>query len=118
MTGYAKWIWLDHKIYPNLQLSSIYYFTPDKMKYKFGVAAFKKEYKFDKVIKYAEIEAFGDTRCYLWQNDEFVGYFTCPAGGDAKMPYQYSTIYKVEINKPSIELLARVQLTNIAEFDK
>jgi len=117
MTENAKWIWLDRNIYPNLQLSSIYYFTPDKMKYKFGVAAFQKEYRFEKVIKFAEIEAFGDTRCYLWQNDEFVGYFTCPAGGDANMPYQYSTRYQVEINQPFIHFLARVQLTNVAEFD-
>ena len=117
MTEYAKWIWLDKKIYPNLQLSSIYFFSADRMKYKFGVAAFKREYRFDKIIKYAEIEAFGDTRCYLWQNGEFVGYFTCPAGGDAEMPYQYSNVYKVEINRPSVEFLARVQLTNITELD-
>jgi len=113
----AKWIWLDPKIYPYLQESAIGYFDPHRTKYKFGVAAFRKEFRFEKKIKYAEIEAYGDTRCYLWQNDTFVGYFTCPTGGDTEMPCQYSTQYKVEVNQPYIHFLARVQLTNTVELD-
>lgn len=117
MTENAKFIWLDKEMYPLLQESSVSVFSADRKKYRFGVAAFKKSFEFDKKILSAEIEVFGDTRYYLWQNGNFVGTGPCPAGGDYKMPYQYSSKFQVDINKESVDFFARVQLTPTVQTD-
>ena len=117
MTKDAKFIWLDKEKYPLLQDSCVSIFSKDRKKYRYGVAAFKKIYEFDKKIKSAEIEVFGDTRFYLWTNSDFVGTGPCPTGGDYEMPYQYSSKYDLDIDKNSIEFYARVQLTPTQQTD-
>ena len=117
MTENAKFIWLSKELYPNLQESSIGFFAAEKKKYQFGVAAFKKGFEFDKNIKYAEIEVFGDTRYYLWTNSIFVGTGPCPTAGDFDMPTQYSSKYIVEVGSKSIDFFARVQLTPTVQTD-
>ena len=113
----AKFIWISKSIYPYLQKSSISVFSADRKKYRFGVAAFKKGFVFEKKIKTAEIEVFGDTRYYLWQNKSFVGTGPCPTCGDFNMPIQYSDRYIVDMDSYEIDFYARVQLTPTAEFD-
>ena len=113
----AKFIWLDKKIYPLLQDSCVSIFSKDRKKYRFGVAAFKKSFEYDKKIIKAETEIFGDTRFYLWLNGSFVGTGPCPTGGDYEMPYQYSSKYITEVNKNSIDFYARVQLTPVQQTD-
>lgn len=117
MINKAKFIWIDKGIYPNLQESCISAFSPDRKKYSFGVAAFKKEYVFDKRVKCAEIEIFGDTRYYLWQNKKFIGTGPCPSCGDFIMPYQYTDHFYVDVNDYNIEFYGRVQLTPTVERD-
>ena len=116
MSG-SKFIWLSKEKYPYLQESSIVFFAPDKMKYKFGVAGFKKKFEYDKVIKKAEIEVFGDNRYYVWANNTFVGMGPVPSGGDTLMPFQYSSTFVVDVDCNYIDLYAQVQLTNVAEYD-
>lgn len=117
MTEAAKFIWLDKNLYPLLQESSINFFAEEKKKYKFGVAAFKKRYEFDKKIKNASIEIFGDTRYFIWQNGSFVGTGPCPPCGDFDMPYQYSSTYDCEIDKNYIDFLVRVQTPPVVQTD-
>ena len=117
MTNNAKFIWLDKEKYPLLQDSCVSIFSKDRKKYRYGVAAFKKLYGFDKKIKSAEIEVFGDTRFYLWTNGNFIGTGPCPTGGDYEMPYQYSSKYDLGVDKNSIEFYARVQLTPVQQTD-
>lgn len=50
MVGGAKFIWLNKEIYPFLQDSCVPVFSKDRKKYRFGVAAFKKSFEFDKKI--------------------------------------------------------------------
>lgn len=113
----AKFIWLNKEHYPRFQRSPVSVFAADKKRYLFGVAAFQKEFPFDKKIKHAEIEIFGDTRFYLWVNDRYIGTGPCPAGGDFDMPYQYSSTYLTDINKNCINFLVRIQLTPTVQTD-
>ena len=113
----AKFIWLNKECYPRFQRSQVSVFAADKKRYLFGVAAFQKEFPFDKKIKHAEIEIFGDTRFYLWVNDQYIGTGPCPAGGDFDMPYQYSNTYLTDINKNCINFLVRIQLTPTVQTD-
>ena len=113
----AKFIWVSDKIYPNMQLSSISYFSPEIMKYKFGVAGFQKNYTFEKKILSAEIEIFGDTRYYLWANNTFIGSGPVPTAGDFPMPCQYYDQYEIPVHSNSLSFYVRVQLTNVAELD-
>ena len=73
MEGKAKFIWLDKERYPRFQRSPVSVFAADRKRYLFGVAAFRKEFTFDKKIRQVEIEIFGDTRYYLWINDQYAG---------------------------------------------
>ena len=113
----AKWIWLDEQKYPYLQESNVAYFSADKVKYRFGVAAFKKTYKFEKTIKQISIKVFGDTRYFLWINNEFVGLGPVASGGDVVMPEQFFSEYIVPIEKQEIKIYAEVQLTPTVEMD-
>lgn len=113
----AKFIWLNKDKYLDLQKSCVSIFSADRKKYRFGVAAFKKSFRFDKIIKKAEIEVFGDTRYYLWQNGKFVGTGPCPCCGDVDMPYQYSSKFVVDVEETYIDFYARVQLTPTVQTD-
>lgn len=113
----ADYIWLDEELYPNLQKSSVSVFSPEKKKYHYGVAAFKKNYSFDKKVKKAIISVFGDTRYYLWLNDTFVGTGPCPVGGDFNMPYHFVDRLSIELDSFEVEFYARVQLTPTVETD-
>lgn len=113
----AKFIWLSKELYPNLQKSGINYFTFEKKKYQFGVAGFKKHYEFDKKIKTAEVNVFGDTRFYLWQNGSFVGMGPCIPAGDFDMPYQYGNLFVNKVNENYIDFYVRVQLTPTQQTD-
>ena len=73
MLDEAKFIWLDSNVYPELQKSPVSVFRADYNDFEFGVAGFKREYKFDKLIKTAKIKVFGDTRFFLYVNSAFVG---------------------------------------------
>ena len=117
MTNKAKFIWISKERYPMLQECGHNIYVWNDRKYKFGVVAFKKCYKYNKNIKTAEIEIFGDTRYYLWQNEVFVGTGPCPAGSDFKTNYQYSSTFKVDVNKPYIDFLVRVQCRPVQETD-
>lgn len=117
MFNKAKWIWLSKEKYPYLQESNICYFASDKVKYKYGVAAFKKVYSFDKTIKNIEISVFGDTKYYLWINNDFIGNGPHATGGDVKMPVQYGNQYSVELDTNEIIFYAQVSLTPTVEMD-
>lgn len=94
MVNNAKFIWLNKDLYPLLQDSCVSIFSKDRKKYRYGVAAFKKSFVYDKKITKAETEIFGDTRFYLWLNGDFTGTGPCPTGGDYEMPYQYQSLRK------------------------
>ncbi len=113
----AKYIWVSKERYPMLQECGHNVYVWNKRKYNFGVVAFKKRYEYNKDIKTAEIEIFGDTRYYLWQNEVFVGTGPCLAASDFKTKYQYSSTFVVDVNKPYIEFLARVQIKPTQESD-
>jgi len=117
MINKAKFIWIDKERYPLMQECAHNVYAWNRRKYKFGVAAFKKCFEYDKIIKTADIEIFGDTRYYLWQNESFVGTGPCPAGSDFKTKYHYSSRFVVDVNKTYIDFLARVQLKPVQEFD-
>ncbi len=117
MEGKAKFIWLDKERYPRFQGSPVSVFAADRKRYLFGVAAFRKEFTFDKKIRQVEIEIFGDTRYYLWINDRYAGTGPCPPGGDFDMPYQYSSTYLADVEENDIRFFVRVQLTPTVQTD-
>ena len=117
MEGKAKFIWLDKERYPRFQGSPVSVFAADRKRYLFGVAAFRKEFTFDKKIRQVEIEIFGDTRYYLWINDRYAGTGPCPPGGDFDMPYQYSSTYLADVEENDIRFFVWVQLTPTVQTD-
>lgn len=117
MLSNAKFIWLDSKIYPDLQQSSVSIFSRDRDNYKFGVAGFMKDYSFEKKIKTAKITAFGDTRFFLNVNSKFVGIGPIPSGGDVVMPEHYACKFNIDVDDNIFNIYARVQLTTVTQID-
>lgn len=117
MLDNAKFIWLDSKVYPDLQKSPVTVFDRNYSNFNFCVAGFKKAYKFDKIIKTAKIRVFGDSRFFLHVNSEFVGMGPVPSGGLAIMPEQYASDFDVIVNEKYFNAYAKVQLKPIVQTD-
>lgn len=117
MLDEAKFIWLDSNVYPELQKSPVSVFRADYNDFKFGVAGFKREYKFDKLIKTAKIKVFGDTRFFLYVNSAFVGMGPVPCGGSIVMPEQYESEFVVDVCSTNLEIYAKVQSKPVVQSD-
>lgn len=117
MLDKAKFIWLDSNVYPELQKSPISVFRANYNEFEFGVAGFKKAYKFDKMIRTARIRAFGDSRFFLYVNSEFVGMGPVPDGGDVIMPEQYASEFNVDVCKTNFDIYAKVHSKPVVQTD-
>ena len=113
MINNAKWIWLDDKVYPNMNKSAISMFDVENMDYKYIVAEFQKNKKYNKNIKNIVIEVSADVRFWLYVNGEIQGVGPVCAGGDygnyKPMPYTYYNTYNIEIDSDELDLYAMVQ---------
>ena len=113
----AKFIWLSNEVYPDLQKSPMSVFRPNYDEFNFCVAGFKKEYKFNKIIKTAKIRVFGDTRFFLYVNAKFIGMGPVPSGGDVIMPEQYASEFVIDVDNANFNVYAKVQLKPVVETD-
>lgn len=114
----SNWIWLDKNTYPKEQKSFQTLFSKEKT--AFRIAEFTKKYKFTKKAVKAEIEVSGDTKFWLYLNNEFVGLGPVCHGGDyggCSMPYHYYNYYTAELNTYTLEFYSMVQLIPTVQCD-
>ncbi len=117
MSDKAKFIWLDGSVYPEMQKSPISVFLPSCKEFEFGVAAFRKEFKFENRIRTAKIRVFGDTRYYLYINSKFVGMGPVPVGPAGIMPEQYASEFEIHVNEKHFNIYAQVHSKPVVELD-
>ncbi len=110
-----NWIWLSEKNYPDFYKSYPNICTDlDKSGFCYCVAAFAKDYSFDKKIKSAELNVSGDSFFHLFANGKFTGLGPAASGGDflckKKAPKHYYNKYLIDVDSESLSLLAHVRL--------
>lgn len=119
MRALEKWIWLDHKKYPDSQ-TTIFHpnaCPPEEAAWKgnYTVAEFDKVYRFDKKVKSAKLRFSGDTEFDLWLNDKLLTTGPVCVGGDFLYNdmcrnQHYATEMEVYPNENSLHFYARVKL--------
>lgn len=106
----GKWIWLNDKIYPDLQISR--FMRDDDKNDKFAVAEFSKKYTFDKKIIGANVKISASIKYLLWINEKYIGRGPIDGGGDIdlqkNMPTQYYNIYNVKVNSKCFDIFSSV----------
>ncbi len=80
-----RWIWLPKSLYPDNQNTRFNALSggPEDT---FAVAAFRKEYRFDKKAASVRLRFSGDTLFRLWCGDEFIASGPPAVGGDFIAP--------------------------------
>lgn len=112
-----SWIWLNKEKYPQYQknFSSLNeYNREERLAFPYCVAQFRKEYRYDKVIRTAEITVSADCFFHLFANGNFVGIGPASSGGDFLLkvpaPKHYSNTYTVDIDSYELTFDSWVRL--------
>ena len=114
------WIWLDDKIYPQIQRNqyNILYDCENKNaeEFRYAVADISKTFLFDKAVKTLKIRVSADNTYILRINGKFIGIGPASSGGDflcvGKTPKHYADIYELDFAESTdrLELAAKVSL--------
>ena len=82
MRPVEKWIWLPESVYPKAQTTRYSWQAPENPEPEYAVAAFWREYRFDKVIEKVHLRFSGDTAFALFCNGEHLANGPVLPGGD------------------------------------
>lgn len=124
MLSDEQWIWLPKEKYPQFQKTKYSGFG-GRDSFNYAVAEFKKEYSFDKKIRYAYLRFSGDTEFQLFLNGKI--HATGPAsvggdfiGNDKPRENFYAAQTRVCPDSDRLEFFARVKLMpiKICEYSK
>ncbi len=120
-----KWIWLPRAKYPERQLSRVTNFRGNKPWYRYTVAEFKKEYKFEKKVDKLHLRFSGDAGFILYLNGELLATGPAGVGGDALRdisvrPNYYSTELEVSPMSDKLSFFSRVKIppTDLCDYSK
>ena len=70
MRPVEKWIWLPEAEYPTVQTARYSWQAPENPEPEYAVAAFWREYRFDKMIEKVHLRFSGDTAFALFCNGD------------------------------------------------
>ena len=124
MRNIEKWIWLPAVQYPNNQ-TTVYSPYDKHADGNYTVADFKREYKFDKIIRSAKLRFSGDTEYQLFCNGEILATGPVSVGGDflgndKPRANFYASEIEIYPNSTTLDFFARVKMmpTVICEYSK
>lgn len=116
-----QWIWIDPVRWPNHQRCQLTLESEPPAGQRFGVAEFMRVYQFDRPLASIDIEVSGDTRFWLYADEQFIGTGPVCVGGDfgpALKPTRYFiNRYSYETNRSSLCFRALVQLSPAVLMD-
>lgn len=106
----GKWIWLDKNKYPDRQISKP--MRDGDIEDEFSAVEFQRNYKFDKKIIRATVNASASMKYQLWINKNYIGRGPIDDGGDIdlheSMLTHYFNTYEVDVNNNEISFFSRV----------
>ena len=70
MRPVEKWIWLPETEFPDIQAARYSWMDTERPEHRFAVAAFSREYRFDKEIRQVHLRFSGDTAFALFCNGD------------------------------------------------
>lgn len=130
MRPVEKWIWLPRAAYPKAQTTRYSWQAPENPEKEYAVAAFSREYCFDKAIERIQLRFSGDTAFALFCNGEHLANGPVLPGGDFlslysddPLPQHYATEMSLtEVQDPGLlegrlDFRAQVRLSPCRCFD-
>ena len=119
------WIWLDDKLYPQIQRNryNILYDCENKNteEFRYAVADISKTFRFDRTVEKIKIRVSADNTYILRINGKFIGIGPASSGGDflctGKTPKHYADIYELDFEDVDVlDIGAKVSLQRILSF--
>ena len=128
MRPVEKWIWLPETEYPGVQTTRYSWQAPENPEPEFAVAAFWKEYRFDKEIRQVHLRFSGDTAFALFCNRKHLANGPVLPGGDflaiygrEALPQHYATEMVLDTSsgfgEGKLDFYAQVRLSPSRCFD-
>lgn len=128
MRPVEKWIWLPQAAYPKAQTTRYSWQAPENPEKEYAVAAFSREYCFDKAIERIQLRFSGDTAFALFCNGEHLANGPVLPGGDflalygrEALPQHYATEMVLEgtsgLAEGKLRFYAQVRLSPCRCFD-
>ena len=128
MRPVEKWIWLPQAAYPTAQTTRYSWQAPENPEKEYAVAAFYREYCFDKAIERIQLRFSGDTAFALFCNGEHLANGPVLPGGDflalhgrEALPQHYATEMVLEgtsgLAEGKLRFYAQVRLSPCRCFD-
>ena len=128
MRPVEKWIWLPKAEYPKVQTTRYSWQAPENPEPEYAVAAFWREYRFDKVIEKVHLRFSGDTAFALFCNGEHLANGPVLPGGDflaiygrEALPQHYATVMDLDASsgfeEGKLDFYAQVRLSPSRCFD-
>ena len=128
MRPVEKWIWIPESVYPKAQTTRYSWQAPENPEPEYAVAAFWREYRFDKVIEKVHLRFSGDTAFALFCNGEHLANGPVLPGGDflaiygrEALPQHYATEMVLDASsgfgEGKLDFYAQVRLSPSRCFD-
>ena len=123
-----KWIWLPQAEYPEIQNTRYSWMDTERPEHRYAVAAFWREYRFDKPIARVQLRFSGDTAFALFCNGDHLANGPVLPGGDflaiygkEALPQHYATELTLEnasgFAEGKLDFYAQVRLSPSRCFD-
>ena len=115
----GKWIWLNRKDHPELQVAPFTVFSKENKDFKFCVAEFSKSFVLSKRVLFFKVSIAAFSKYFLWVNDDYIGEGSCcpghENGRDEKATKAYFTEYTLPPKGNHLEfkvLVRNIPVTN------
>ena len=128
MRPVEKWIWLPETEFPDIQAARYSWMDTERPEHRFAVAAFSREYRFDKEIRQVHLRFSGDTAFALFCNGDHLANGPVLPGGDflaiygrEALPQHYATEMVLDASsgfgEGKLDFYAQVRLSPSRCFD-